>query len=199
MVLWHNPRIRQAISCKTRYAKHCAFHVFNEALAEIKLDRVYRRDDSLEIQVMKPRRVILNRHARDNLYFLALYEIIQLRRTKTEENPLVIVNGFTYAVKNSLDIIYNFMSLLKRNYFTFFVLPNFLSCRKFVFPAYVTKRIFTDAINIIMRQRRNDTNAGLVFIFLELVYLLFNVILIAEKRMRQKIWNCYDVFLWNII
>ena len=148
---------------------------------------------------MKPRRVILNRHARDNLYFLALYEIIQLRRTKTEENPLVIVNGFTYAVKNSLDIIYNFMSLLKRNYFTFFVLPNFLSCRKFVFPAYVTKRIFTDAINIIMRQRRNDTNAGLVFIFLELVYLLFNVILIAEKRMRQKIWNCYDVFLWNII
>lgn len=148
---------------------------------------------------MKPRRVILNRHARDNLYFLALYEIIQLRRAKTEENPLVIVNGFTYTVENSLDIVYNFVSLFKRNCFTFFVLPNFLSCRKFVFPAYVTKRIFTDAINIIMRQRRNDTNAGLVFIFLELVYLLFNVILIAEKRMRQKIWNCYDVFLWNII
>lgn len=148
---------------------------------------------------MKPRRVILDRHARNNLYFLALYEIIQLRRAKTEENPLVIVNGFTYAVENSLDIVYNFVSLLKRNYFTFFVLPNFLSSRKFVFPAYVTKRIFADAIDIIMRQRRNDTNTGLVFIFLELVYLLFDVILIAEKRMRQKIWNCYDVFLWNIV
>ena len=148
---------------------------------------------------MKPRRVILNRHTWNNLYFLALYEIIQLRRTKTEENPLVIVNGFTYAVKNSLNIIYNFMGLLKRNYFTFFVLPNLLSSRKFVFPAYVTKRIFTDAIDIIMRQRRNDTNAGLVFIFLELVYLLFDIILIAEKRMWQKIWNCYDVFQWNII
>ena len=148
---------------------------------------------------MKPRRVILDRHARNNLYFLALYEIIQLRRTKTEENPLVIVNGFTYAVENRLDIVYNFMSLLKRNYFTLFVLPNFLSSRKFVFPAYVTKRIFTDAIDIIMRQRRNDTNTGLVFIFLELVYLLFDVILIAEKRMRQKVWNCYDVFLWNIV
>ena len=199
MVLWHNPRIRQAIGCKTRYAKHCAFHVFNEALAEIKLDRVYRRDDSLKIQVMKPRRVILDRHARNNLYFLALYEIIQLRRAKTEENPLVIVSRFTYAVENRLDIVYNFMSLLKRNYFAFFVLPNFFSGRKFIFPAHVSRCIFTNAINVIMRQRRNNTYTGLVFIFLELVYLLFDVILIAEKRMRQKIWNCYDVFLWNII
>ena len=199
MVLWHNPRIRQAIGCKTRYAKHRTFHVFNEALAEIKLDRVYRRDDSLKIQVMKPRRVILDRHARNNLYFLALYEIIQLRRAKTEENPLVIVSRFTYAVENRLDIVYNFMSLLKRNYFAFFVLPNFFSGRKFIFPAHVSRCIFTNAINVIMRQRRNNTYTGLVFIFLELVYLLFDVILIAEKRMRQKIWNCYDVFLWNII
>lgn len=148
---------------------------------------------------MKPRRVVLDRHAGYNLDFLALYEVVQLRRAETEENPLVIVDGFADAVENRLDVVYDFMGLIERNYFALFVLPNFFSCRKLIFPAYISRRVFADAVNVIMRQRRNDTYTRLVFVFLELVYLLLDVVLVAEKRMRQKIRNRYDVFLWNTI
>lgn len=148
---------------------------------------------------MEPRRVILDRHAWHDFYFLALYEIVQLRRTETEENPLVIVDGFADAVENSLDVVCDFVSLLERNYFALFVFPNFFSCRKLVFPAYISRRVFADAVDVIMRQRRNNADTGLVFVFLELVYLLLDVVLVAEKRMRQKIRNRYDVFLWNTV
>lgn len=112
---------------------------------------------------------------------------------------MVIVNSFANAVENRLDVVYDFTGLLERNYFAFFVLPDFFPCRKLVFPAYVSLRIFADAVDVIMRQRRNDADTGLVFVFLELVYLLLDVVLVAEKRMRQKVRNSYDVFLWNTV
>ena len=112
---------------------------------------------------------------------------------------MVIVDSFANAVENRLDVVYDFTGLLERNHFAFFVLPDFFSCRKLVFPAYVSRRVFADAVDVIMRQRRNDADTGLVFVFLELVYLLLDVVLVAEKRMRQKIRNSYDVFLWNTV
>ena len=112
---------------------------------------------------------------------------------------MVIVNSFANAVENRLDVIYDFVGLLERNYFAFFVLPDFFSCRKLIFPAYISRRVFADAVDVIMRQRRNDADAGLVFVFLELIYLLLDIVLVAEKRMRQKIRNRYDIFLRNTI
>lgn len=100
---------------------------------------------------MKPRRVVLDWHSGSDLYFLALYEIAQFRRAKSEENPLIVIYGFTYTIENGLDIVCNFARAFKRNHFAFFVLPDFFACRKLFFSAYISRRVFANAVNIIMR------------------------------------------------